>query len=150
MVCIMLRSYKLILILIFLLIGVSPESGETLPASEQSKDQIRQIFSKVEEGISSGQPGRFSYALGSQTYISLSTGSSGYYSSGQAFYILQDYFNICRPLGFRFNMIDDKTDNPYASGTYRYESRGTTGTSQIFVTLKQFGNSWKISQITIN
>lgn len=130
-------------------------SYENFPDSEallqqRGSEQVRSLFASIEDGLASGEAGKISPAFGSQTYLSLSTGNSGYYSQSQAFYILQDFFRIYKPVGFHFRTINDASDNPYAAGTFRYESKGVYGSAQVFVTLKQFGNSWKISQITIN
>lgn len=113
-------------------------------------DTPKSIFMKLEEGLSFGEAEKFSGCLSSQTYLSLSNGITGYYSPNQAFYVLQDYFNIYKPVNFRFLSMNDNSDNPYASGYYKFESKGVRGTAQVYVSLKLIGNNWKISQITIN
>jgi hypothetical protein len=113
-------------------------------------DVPRVIFSKIEEGFAFRDINKFSQNISSQTYLSLPNGITGYYSATQVFYILQDFSRIYKPVSFRFLTINDRTDNPYASGYYRYESKGVRGTAQVYISLKLFGNSWKISQITIN
>lgn len=113
-------------------------------------DSPKSILSKVEEGFNNGDVEKFAKYFCSQTYASLSNGVSGYYSPNQFFYIIQNYFNIYKPIGFRFIVVNDSTENPYASGLYKYESGGIRGNSQVFISLKIIGNDWKISQITIN
>jgi hypothetical protein len=113
-------------------------------------DSPKSILSKVEEGFNNGDVEKFAKYFSSQTYASLSNGISGYYSPNQFFYIIQNYFSIYKPIGFRFIVVNDSTENPYASGLYKYESRGIRGNSQVFISLKIIGNDWKISQITIN
>ncbi len=108
------------------------------------------VFDKIEEGISAGDPSFFSSFLSSQTYLSLSYGSPGYYSSSQSFYILQDYFKEYRPNYFKFTFSSDKSESPYASGFMKYEARGMRGSAQVYVSLKYSGENWIISQITIN
>lgn len=113
-------------------------------------DSPKSILLKVEEGFNNGDVEKFARYFSSQTYASLSNGISGYYSPNQFFYIIQNYFSIYKPIGFRFIVVNDSTENPYASGIYKYESRGIRGNSQVFISLKIIGNDWKISQITIN
>jgi hypothetical protein len=113
-------------------------------------DSPNYILRKVEEGFNNGDVEKFAKYFSSQTYASLSNGISGYYSPNQFFYIIQNYFNIYKPIGFRFIVVNDSTENPYASGLYKYESGGIRGNSQVFISLKIIGNDWKISQITIN
>lgn len=108
------------------------------------------VFDKIEEGISAGDPSFFSSFLSSQTYLSLSYGAPGYYSSNQSFYILQDYFNVYRPNYFKFTNSNTRSDSPYASGFMKYEARGMRGSAQVYVSLKYSGENWIISQITIN
>jgi hypothetical protein len=118
--------------------------------TDNYSDSPKSIFLKVEEGLAFGEIEKFSSSLSSQTYLSLSNGVTGYYSPNQAFYVLQDYINIYKPVSFRFITMYDKTDNPYASGYYKFESKGIRGTAQVYIALKLIGNNWKISQITIN
>ncbi|MGE5401037.1 MAG: DUF4783 domain-containing protein [Ignavibacteriales bacterium] len=113
-------------------------------------DSPKVIFSKIEEGIALRKVETFAESLGSQTYLSLSNGITGYFSSAHVFYILQDFFRIYKPINFRFLTMNDRTENPYASGSYKFESKGIRGTAQVYISLKLIGNSWKISQITIN
>jgi hypothetical protein len=113
-------------------------------------DSPQKILQKVEEGFNNGDVEKFAKYFCSQTYASLSNGISGYYSPNQFFYIIQNYFSIYKPIGFRFIVLNDSTENPYASGFYKYESKGVRGNAQVFISLKIIGNDWKISQITIN
>jgi hypothetical protein len=113
-------------------------------------DSPKNIFQKVEEGFNNGDVEKFAKYFYSQTYASLSNGVTGYYSPNQFFYIIQNYFNIYKPIGFRFIVLNDSTENPYASGFYKYEAKGIRGNAQVFISLKIIGNDWKISQITIN
>ncbi len=113
-------------------------------------DSPKKILQKVEEGFNNGDVEKFAKYFSSQTYASMANGISGYYSPNQFFYIIQNYFNIYKPIGFRFLVLNDSSDNPYASGFYKYESKGIRGNAQVFISLKIIGNDWKISQITIN
>ena len=113
-------------------------------------DSPKKILHKVEEGFNSGDVEKFAKYFSSQTYASLSNGISGYYSPNQFFYIIQNYFSIYKPIGFRFIVLNESSENPYASGFYKYEAKGIRGNAQVFISLKIIGNDWKISQITIN
>lgn len=135
-----------------LLSGVVFSQTSRMQFKEQKPplDLPKNIFNKIEEGISLKEIDKFSQFFSSQTYLSLPGSPANYYSSNQVFYILQDYFRIYKPINFRFLTVNEKSDNPYASGYYRFESKGIRGTAQIYIALKLVGNSWKISQITIN
>ncbi|MEI7811214.1 MAG: DUF4783 domain-containing protein [Ignavibacteria bacterium] len=121
-----------------------------LKAQQPVTESPGRIFNRIEEGISFREIEKFSRFFGAQTYLSLTNGNPGYYSPNQVFYILQDYFRIFKPVNFRFITMSDNTDTPYASGYYKYESKGIRGTARIYISLKLTGNNWIISQITIN
>lgn len=119
-------------------------------AAQVKKTPSKSVFKEIEEGISEGDVDKFSSYLSAQTYLSLSNGASGYYSSNQAFYVLQDYFKINKVSSFRFVSMYEEGDNPYATGTYSHEFRGRRNSAQVFVSLKFQSNGWKITQITFN
>ncbi len=108
------------------------------------------IFTRIEEGFNTGDVEKFAKFFSSQTYASLKDGVSGYYSPNQFFFILQNYFGVYKPINFRFASMNDKSDNPYAAGYFKYESKGIRKSSQVYISLKVIGNSWKISHISIN
>lgn len=108
------------------------------------------ILTDIEAGINKGDVSRFSKFLDSQTYFSLSNGISGYYSANQAFYVLEDFFKLYQVISFRLKNIKSNSDNPYATGEYYYELKGKKDTAQVYISLKFAGNTWKITQITIN
>lgn len=146
------NSKLLILTLLLFCATVYPQSLNNKIQSRlyQQKETPEEVFARIEEGFSLGEAEKFSEYLGSQTYASMANGISGYYSANQFFYILQNYFSIYKPINFRIVNSNSKSDNPYASGYYKYESKGIRGTAMVFVSLKLFGSHWKISQITIN
>ena len=119
----------------------------------ESKEQdniTMSIFNNIESGISSENVSEISGYLNTPTYLSLSNGISGYYSSNQAFYVLEDFFNIYKVTSFHFQIIQVHDNLPYATGIYKYYFRGKRDSANVYISLKQVGDSWKITQITIN
>ncbi|HUX59812.1 MAG TPA: DUF4783 domain-containing protein [Ignavibacteriaceae bacterium] len=108
------------------------------------------IFREIESGISSGNISMISKYLSAQTYLNLSNGISGYYSSNQAYYVLAEFFKLYRVADFSFDNIHTDENNPFATGTYNYLFRGKHETSEVYISLKHNGKRWKITQITIN
>lgn len=138
-------------VLLLTVMGFSQSLNHKIQSKlNQQKDTPEEIFLKIEEGFNLGDVEKFSDFFSSQTYASLANGTSGYYSSNQFYYILQNYFSIYKPINFRIVNSNTESDNPYTSGYYKYESKGVRGTAMVFVSLKLFGSHWKISQITIN
>jgi len=120
-------------------------SGKSKQGSESAK-----VFSDISRGIANQDVEAIASYFSSQTYLSLSSGINGYYSSNQAYYVLEDFFKIYRVAAFRFNNIQTDSNNPYATGEYQFEFRGKRDTAQVYVSLKKAGNKWKITQITID
>lgn len=147
-------SYKCILVLVFCFFVQFTRAQESrfynkLDSSHR-QSSAKNIFDEIELGISSGKPASILGYLSSQTYLSLSNGTSGYYSSNQAYYILEDYFRIYRVISFRLQNVKVDEYSPYATGTYHYDFRGKRGVAKVFISLNKTANSWKISQLTID
>ncbi len=143
---------KNIILFLVLVLAVSSEyfSQETNHSHNLVAGGSEIVFKKIEKGISSNDVSAISRFLSSQTYLSLSNGISGYYSSNQAYYVLEDFFKLYRVTSFRLNNIHTDDDYPYATGVYNYELKGRRGSAQVYVSLKYAGGKWKITQITIN
>ncbi|HSP86664.1 MAG TPA: DUF4783 domain-containing protein [Ignavibacteriaceae bacterium] len=143
--------YNLFFLLI-LLGSASAQEKNFLNKFDSSKNvAVKQnIFNNIESAISSGNVSALSGYLASQTYLSLSNGIRGYYSSNQAYYVLEDFFNIYNVTSFRFDNLNSKDDTPYATGVYNYDYKGKRNSSQVYISLNKMGKSWKITQITIN
>jgi hypothetical protein len=111
---------------------------------------VQTVFQELEEAISKANVTSISRYFSTQTYFSLRNGSSGYYSSNQAFYILENFFNVYQVKSFRFNNIQSGNGNPYGTGLYIFDLKGKRDNAQVYVSLKLTGTNWKITQITIN
>jgi len=108
------------------------------------------IFNRIESAISEGNISVLSGYLASQTYLSLSNGIRGYYSSNQAYYVLEDFFKIYNVTSFRLDNLNFTENSPYATGIYNYEYKGKRNGAQVYISLNRIGSNWKITQITIN
>ncbi len=147
-------SKILFLFLLFVFFSMSSFSQET----QQYKDTnnqgntitARTAFEKIEGSISAGNVEGLSGYFSSQMYLSLSNGISGYYSSNQAYYVLQDFFKIYHVIDFRFDNIKDDEGNVYATGLYNFIFKEKRESAQVYVSIKLTGKEWKITQLTIN
>jgi hypothetical protein len=123
--------------------------GQQRPArvadSALAADESRQIFSDIEIGLSQGNPSVFSDHLASQLYLSIPGEQSAYFSSSQAFYLLEQFFQRTRLPDFRFTTMADGPGTPYASGIVS----GVRGQAQVYVSLSRSGERWVISKISI-
>jgi hypothetical protein len=118
--------------------------------NQNQRVPAQNVFTQIEEAILNGDVRALAGYLGPQTYFSLTNGKSGYYSSNQAYYVLEDFFKLYRVTSFRLNNIQPVDNNPYATGVYSYELKGKRNNAQVYISLKYAGKNWQISQITIN
>jgi len=107
------------------------------------------LLDDIEKGISDTKTSDISPYLSSQVYLSFLNGISGYYSSNQAYYVIEKFLKEYKVISFRFNKLKLNTTAPFAIGTYYYEYKGNRSEAKVFVTLKFTSKSWQITQISI-
>ena len=108
------------------------------------------IFNDIESGIISNDVKKFSKYFSSQPYISLVNGVNGYYSSNQAYYILEDFFNSFKVVSFKMEETKTEGTVSYGKGDYYFEKKGRREVAHLYITLSKSGNKWYITQISIN
>ncbi len=141
----------IIFLILFLLNNVSSgQESNTRTQNFQPKENLQSLFSNIENGIKTGDVNSLVNSLSSQTYLNLSNGVSGYYSSNQAYYVLEDFFKVYHIISFKYSRIQTDEINPFAIGSYKYEYKGKRDAAQVYISLKKVGNTWKITQITID
>lgn len=116
----------------------------------KQNERAGKIINQIEIAISKNDVQSLSAHLGAQTYLNLPNGISGYYSSNQAYFVLEDFLETYRMISFSFNEINTGGNNPYATGSYNYEFKGKRDSAHIYLQLRNSGKSWTITQITIN
>jgi hypothetical protein len=87
--------------------------------------------------------------MGSQVYINLRGGESGYYSANQAYYVLDSYLKSRKLVNINFSTIGESNTRPYATGSAALVVRGNREIAQVYVSLSQVGEKWIITQINI-
>jgi hypothetical protein len=107
------------------------------------------LLDDFEKGISDTKTSDISPYLASQVYLSFINGISGYYSSNQAYYVIEKFLKEYKVISFIFNKFKLNTTTPFAIGTYYYEHKGNRSEAKVFVTLKFTSKSWQITQISI-
>ena len=137
---------------IFFCLTIHAQEKDRKNESEQNrlKESAVTIFHEIQNGISSGKVSNFSKYFNQQIFLSLSNGVNGYYSSNQAYYVLVEYFKLYHPTSFELGDIQDDESDVYATGSYNYVYKGKRDMAQVYVSLKNTGKKWKITQITIN
>jgi len=119
--------------------------------STDSKVKVQSIvFNDIEKGIVSNDVKKFSQYFSPQPYISLVNGVNGYYSSNQAYYIMEDFFNSFKIVSFKLEETKTEGTVSYGKGDYYYEKKGRREVAHLYITLSKSGNKWYITQISIN
>ena len=142
-------SFLLVIGLSFCIIHAQNKEASRFDNNTQ-RNAAQVILTDIEGGIAKGNIAEIFKNLSPQTYFSLTNGIRGYFSSNQAYYILEDFFKVYQVLSFKFHTIQTENGNPYATGIYTYEFKGKRETAQVYISLKNVGKSWKIIQITFN
>lgn len=109
----------------------------------------QRVFENVRNGLNSGNISSFAELLGPQVQVNLRGGESGYYSSSQAYYVLENYLRSNRFSGLEYGTIEQAGDAPFATGKADLDQKGMRGAAQVYVSLSQVGGKWVISQIKI-
>lgn len=108
------------------------------------------IFNDIESGIIANDVEQISKYFSPQPYISLINGVNGYYSSNQAYYILEDFFTTYKVISFKIGETKSDESVSYAKGEYYFEKKGKREAAHLYVTLSKSGSKWQITQISIN
>lgn len=139
------------IIILFSTITFSQQFNDKASLRSDKNTQVDlQTFNDIESSIKEGDVSGISKYFGQQTYFSLSNGINGYYSSNQAFYVLEDFFKLYKVTSFKFDHIKNDKNSSYATGRYGYDNRGKRSVAQVYISLKKIGNNWNITQLTIN
>jgi hypothetical protein len=118
--------------------------------TKTNTQQEELIFREIESGVKDGNVERLSKYFGQQTYFSFSNGTNGYYSSNQAFYVVEDFFKLYRVTSFKLDHIKSDNNHSYATGKYNYDNKGQRSSAKVYISIKKIGTNWIITQFTIN
>lgn len=111
--------------------------------------QREKIIKDVENGILQNNVRSFSRYFDKNIYVTLREGETGYFSSNQAVYVLQNYFESHRFLRFAFSTIN-VTDVPiYATGGGTYMFRSSQEHVQIYITVSHARGGYVITQFCV-
>jgi len=145
------KYFYIIIILLPLSVLFSQTSNLTQKTETKSNTQQEElIFKEIESGVKEGNVERISKYFGQQTYFSFSNGTNGYYSSNQAFYVVEDFFKLYRVTSFKLDHIKSDNNHSYATGKYNYDNKGQRSSAKVYISIKKIGTNWIITQFTIN
>jgi hypothetical protein len=118
-----------------------PEAAVTPEVRSIVKDLETALFSASLKGMS----GRF----GRQVFVNLKGGESGYFSSNQAPYVVEEYFAGRKVIGLRFSATQDRESSAFATGSGTIKYRGSVQQLQVFVSFVRLDGRWVITQLNV-
>lgn len=139
------RMYVLFNFLLLLFVMYSQMQGQ-----EKHNSEAQKIFSRFEEGMTTGAVDKFSKYFSYRTYLSFTQGVNGYYSFDQSYYVVKDFLSINLPVSFSLTNVITDTSSPFAFGTLKYIKNGIRGSASVFISIQFTNKKWQISQVTIN
>lgn len=126
-----------------------PTDPDAVQRAEESRRECQKVFDSVRHGIAGGNIGLFSQHFGPQVLVNIRGGESGYYSSSQAYYVLENHFKTRKVLRFDLSTIGGLDANPYATGSAWFNLKGSRESAQVYVSLARTGGRWVIAQVNI-
>ena len=145
------KYFYILIILLPLSVLFSQTSNLTRKTdTKKGAQQEELIFKEIESGIKDANVERISKYFGQQTYFSFSNGINGYYSSNQAYYVLEDFFKLYRVTSFKMDNVKSDSNHSYATGKYNYDNKGQRSSAKVYISIKKIGTNWIITQFTIN
>ena len=148
-----LTSLFLLLLLLLQSAGLpgaaTDESVSGDPSPQQSEREARELLLGAKDALSSGNIRFLKPRIGQKVYLNLFTGINGYYSSEQAYLILESFFSTNTPISFSYSSRNFSIRSPYGFGPFTYERRGRRGLAEMFVSLALVNERWVINQITV-
>lgn len=144
-----LKRYKQLFLVSVFLLNISSNTSIIL-AQEKKPSEAHKVFLRIEEGLNSSAVDKFSNYFGGKNYLSLTNGTTGYFSANQSYYVIKDFLSVYQSVSFKLTNIVTETSTPFASGSLKYNNNGIRGNATVFIALYMIDNQWRISQITIN
>lgn len=146
------RMRKIIITTLFLIVSqlCFGQGSDIQYHSSQNFVTADSVFNYIKEGLKKGEVEEFSEFLSGKTYISLSNGKTGYFSTDQIYYILEDFFDSYKTFAFTYSTVKAGAQKPFASGTLKYLNNGKRKSAKVFISLSRITGKWKIAQLTIN
>jgi len=128
---------------------VPPAARTQQPRSVNLAPEVRQLFRRIEQALSSGSIEAIASEFSPSVMLSIQREEPGVYSSGQSASILINYFLSRKPLSFVFSRFGEQTATPYATGRLSFVQKGSRETAQVYVSLRRMGSRWRIHQFNI-
>jgi hypothetical protein len=123
--------------------------GDLNRSHAKLKEGSGSVFQLVESALEAGNIGALSQHLGTQVFLNLRGGESGYYSANQAYYVLENYFKNRKLVQIDLTTMSESEATPYATGRAAFNVKGSREHAQIYLSLTMVGGRWVVTQINV-
>ncbi len=117
---------------------------------EDNRESAQRTFAQIEIAFTENKIETIVELIDNTTFISLSNGVVGYFSTDQTVNILKKFLEENKPVQFILSNKKTETRKPFATGSFVYINSGIRKQSKVFVSMYLSGENWIIAQITIN
>lgn len=134
--------------LALLLVGMSASTtrGQT-PTARDGRAMPDTIVTRVETAFANGDVQRLLTPTADRIEVSL-FGTRTFYSSAQAYYVLDDFFERHPPARFTVDDVTETGDSCFLRG--RLDHRRDERTLQVYVRLMNRDGAWRLQEIRID
>ncbi|GBD90710.1 hypothetical protein BMS3Abin04_01429 [bacterium BMS3Abin04] len=144
-------NVKIIIILILSILEVNAQNNFAKSMfGLQQKESAKIVFQEIQKGFNSNDISKIAKFIKDDTFINLKNGVSDYFSSSQAYYVLNEFFKAYHTVSVKLDNIKVKNEYSYASGKLIYKRSGVSGTAQVFISLRKTRVGWIIIQLTVS
>ncbi len=169
----MMRSILIVVIGIFSIQGVlisqtNPRTGQyehrhnstvvspdyALPGLQRNRliaqlTEGEDVFRTVQQSIVKGDFDELTRHFGKHIYLNMRSIESGYYSANHAQFVVQNFFNVHKPISFSFTTYGESGGAPYATGRGSINVKGNREYIQVYVSLVKQRDRWVIAQFNV-
>jgi hypothetical protein len=117
--------------------------------SLSSAVDLEKMFREIEHGIRTEDTRAITKHFGKQVFLSLQNIESAYYSSNQASFIVQDFFNTHHIITFKLSSVNSSEPSPYATGGGTIRVKNTREILQVYIGLTMADDHWVISEFNM-
>lgn len=131
---------------------ISPDFEFTGPNSGIALSQLtegEEVFRAIQRGLLNNDFDELARHFGKHIYLNIRSIESGHYSANQAQFVVQNFFNMHKPLSFSFTTYGESGGAPYATGRGSINVKGNREYIQVYVSLSKQKDRWVISQFNI-
>lgn len=118
--------------------------------AKKKYELCKKTFKEISNGFAASSISLMSVYLGSEVFLDVLGTEKGYYSSGQAEYIISDFMDYFKVTSVKYTRSYHKNSYAFVMGKYFYNLGGGKRELKLSISLKFRNENWYIDQINLN